>query len=1032
MRAIILTLLLLISSICRAQPVAITYANNIPALFFDKPDVLQHAGVKWVNSIFKDSRGLMWLSTENGLYRFDGTNVIVARNKIDDPHSLPDNMVYNVAEDKQGRIWVGTDAGPAIIDPNTLYCTRVADDAGHYFGFKFYVTVDAEGTVWANSDDGLFRYDEQKKWLKSAWHVPVTGKYGGGFVMRICFAKDGQLVFTTQCDVVLFNKKDNSYVRLPLPEEGHQLIPTIPYIDNAGELWVGTFQDGLLHYNTGTKKFDWYKCMAGSKDLPGNGICQILKIKTGNKQYLFLATSDGLLRLPLMADGHTPVVSSNGIAGPVLYTNDIKNDGSITEHSVNTLLQDEQGMLWVGSSATVAVARTRPGDALFTVLPIACPGVSMNIDTVTIGGRSVHYATRWHGDGGLLLLDGQLNLQHRLDRLPADNGGDAVDITAVVRTDKGQLWASSWDGITIMNDALQPVNKITWKKGGNNGLSSSKPMHIMAQGDSVWVSAFKYGVDLYRSDGTKLQHYSISSNKGLREDLIWRFFHDTKGNVWLLGDAYLYRYCPVGDSFATAYFSADHSMYKPFDMASMKDGSVLVATHKGLVRYDGYSKYSYITAPAQDGEDNVNSVCTDDHDNVWYLTDEHLISYNPTSKQFATYGAAEGLDPAARLCRLHYAGDNRFLIGTDGKLILFNAPPDVLHISPPGIIINSVTINDSTVPGTALQHSGLSLPFNKNRISIEFACINYNRAEQNLFAYRLNGADTQWHYTSKGYLMYPDLQPGNYVFEVKAANYAKVWSNVTSISIHIAPPYWKTVWFRLLATIFIIFLLIFIIRYVVTRNLRERILRLEKEQAVEKERNRIARDVHDDLGSGLTKIAIMSEVAKQQVAQPQKIAKQLEDITTVSRELVDNLQDIIWVLDTKNDTLESLAAYLAEYGRAFFENFDIEAHFDFPETFPVQKLSEEQRRNLFLIVKECYNNIGKHAGCQNVWIHMQLLNRRLYLTIKDDGCGFDPESTRRYGNGLRNMQDRMAQLKGRLEITSKPGDGTYTAIEMPL
>src|SRR5438477_8110295 len=147
-----------------------------------------------------------------------------------------------------------------------------------------------------------------------------------------------------------------------------------------------------------------------------------------------------------------------------------------------------------------------------------------------------------------------------------------------------------------------------------------------------------------------------------------------------------------------------------------------------------------------------------------------------------------------------------------------------------------------------------------------------------------------------------------------------------------------------------------VVRYISQRNLKDRLLRLEKEQAVEKERNRISRDIHDDLGSGLTKIAIMSEVVKKQIHEPEKARQQLENISQSSRELVDNLQDIIWVLNPKNDTLESLASYIREYSLKFFEPFGIEVQFNYPEKFPEVKLSEETRRNIFLVVKESFNN----------------------------------------------------------------------------
>jgi signal transduction histidine kinase len=223
-----------------------------------------------------------------------------------------------------------------------------------------------------------------------------------------------------------------------------------------------------------------------------------------------------------------------------------------------------------------------------------------------------------------------------------------------------------------------------------------------------------------------------------------------------------------------------------------------------------------------------------------------------------------------------------------------------------------------------------------------------------------------------------------------------------------------------------------VVRYIAQRNLKEKILRLEKEQAIEKERNRIARDMHDDLGSGLTKIAILSEVVKTQLQQPDKAREQLENISVSSRELVDNMQDIIWVLNPKNDTLESLASYLREYALKFFEPFETKVQFKYPEEIPAVKLTEEQRRNIFLIIKESFNNIAKHAECSRVILQLEKINMQINFMIEDDGKGFNSSNTRAFGNGLQNMKNRMEQINGYYIIHSQPGKGTVTRISFTL
>lgn len=208
--------------------------------------------------------------------------------------------------------------------------------------------------------------------------------------------------------------------------------------------------------------------------------------------------------------------------------------------------------------------------------------------------------------------------------------------------------------------------------------------------------------------------------------------------------------------------------------------------------------------------------------------------------------------------------------------------------------------------------------------------------------------------------------------------------------------------------------------------------REKRKEAVGEERNRIARDMHDDLGSGLTKISILSEVAKTQLLEPDKARIPLEHISTSSRELVDNLQDIIWVLNPRDDSLESLSAYIREYALRFFEPLENDVAFDYPAEIGEVGLTEVQRRNVFLIVKETLNNIAKHARCRNVQISIGQDPGEIVISLRDDGIGFDPGQVRRFGNGLQNMKNRMQQIGGTYLLESAPGKGTLVRLTIPV
>jgi signal transduction histidine kinase len=208
--------------------------------------------------------------------------------------------------------------------------------------------------------------------------------------------------------------------------------------------------------------------------------------------------------------------------------------------------------------------------------------------------------------------------------------------------------------------------------------------------------------------------------------------------------------------------------------------------------------------------------------------------------------------------------------------------------------------------------------------------------------------------------------------------------------------------------------------------------REKRKEAIVEERNRIARDMHDDLGSGLSKIWILCEVAKTQLQESDKTWVPLDRISTSSKELVDGLQDIIWVLNPREDSLESLSSYIREYAARFFEPLNSNVAFVYPEEIREARLTDVQRRNVFLIVKETLNNIAKHARCRSVVISIEQAPGEIILCLQDDGIGFDSEQVRRFGNGLRNMKSRMQEIGGSYLLESVPGKGTSVRLTIPV
>ncbi|MBK6827993.1 MAG: ATP-binding protein [Chitinophagaceae bacterium] len=300
--------------------------------------------------------------------------------------------------------------------------------------------------------------------------------------------------------------------------------------------------------------------------------------------------------------------------------------------------------------------------------------------------------------------------------------------------------------------------------------------------------------------------------------------------------------------------------------------------------------------------------------------------------------------------------------------------------------------------------------------------------------FQLKNGNREWQQLSSDNVFnITNLPPGRYQLTLTVMYPGKIYPDKSlHWSFTIQSPLWKRWWFILLTLLTTFAIIWAVVRAYYLKKLAVQKAEAGKQQAIEKERNRISRDMHDDLGSGLTKIAILSEVAKKQMPEPEKAKEQLEKISQSSRELVDSLQDIIWVLNPANDTLESLAAYIREYTLKFVEPFSLETGFDYPDQFAAIQLSEEKRRNVFLTVKESLHNIARHAHCTRVDISITEEPGAFTLLIRDNGRGFDTGNTRMFGNGLKNMENRISQAGGNYQISSAPEKGTLTIIRMPV
>jgi signal transduction histidine kinase len=313
-------------------------------------------------------------------------------------------------------------------------------------------------------------------------------------------------------------------------------------------------------------------------------------------------------------------------------------------------------------------------------------------------------------------------------------------------------------------------------------------------------------------------------------------------------------------------------------------------------------------------------------------------------------------------------------------------------------------------------------------LEFDYTALDFQTPEHTRFRYRLEGVDSDWiDAGTRRVAHYNNIYPGRYSFRVIAGNSDGVWNEAGAVlPILIQPHVWQTWWFRGVAVLVILGAVGGVARFTTQRRMQRKLEALERRHAVERERGRIAKDIHDDLGSSLTRIMMLGERTRDDVGRPEELAVHAGKIVTSARAAVQALDEIVWAVNPENDTLDGLVGYLNQYATQFFESTGVKCRLEMPARLSGLVLPAEVRHDLFLVVKEALNNVLKHAQATEVRVGMAETVTGVEIEIEDNGRGFEPGggSGGRRGNGLENMRKRMESLGGGFRLTSTPGRGT--------
>jgi signal transduction histidine kinase/streptogramin lyase len=469
-----------------------------------------------------------------------------------------------------------------------------------------------------------------------------------------------------------------------------------------------------------------------------------------------------------------------------------------------------------------------------------------------------------------------------------------------------------------------------------------------------------------------------------------------------------------------------------------KDNEVLwLSTAKGLVWFNSKKKL-YRLYNENNGMANsyIYGVLQDEQGNLWISSNGGLMYFDRLKKRFQNYNVNDGLQSNEFNTGAFYKGPSGYFYFGGIKGYNWFKPIEIKNKVQNSLIQSAITniyIDDELFKqDEAFYHANyLKLSHSNRKLGFNFAVLDFTKPRANKISYQLVGWDKEWISSNNKTVVYQNLPSGSYELQYKGINASGDEGQIYKLTIFVQGPYYKTWWFISLLLLFLFVTIFLIFRMIANKVSLEKLQENEKKKAVEEERSRISKDMHDEIGSGLTQISLISELIQIQEKTNEELQADVGTIANSARKLIGSMGEIIWALNPENDTFENLLYYLREQISVCLEPFELNYEIDFPQKVPPIKLSNLQRRNIFLVVKESLNNALKYAKAKNLRFTVSIIDSYIRFSIVDDGQGFDLTNIRRGANGLINMKKRMKDINGLFKIESDH-NGTRINIEFQL
>lgn len=1006
-----------------------------------------------VTSVAQTPDGYLWVGTYNGLARFDGVRFVTF-----DPENTPELLHARIRKlylDAQGTLWINTydgsltslrDGAFKLEWRGTEYAdaqiVRIASKPGH--------------VTFLLPTGNLIRRDFTG--TNTDWRVIEPPAKGLG--TSACEDGAGTLWYRGR-DSQLWRQQGDQFQLLPAGTglDGQR----VRYIaaDSTDRIWVGTDR-GLAVW--GTNHFVDMTPTNGDANVDVTFVSiardgGVWVVANGNlRKCIDRRWVEGLEVWEGMAGGqvmrlgvHEPSDGSEWFYQYGLGLAHVRPNGTIHRFNldegflgdrVDCFCEDSEGNFWAGVNRGGLVRMRKKRFQVLSVYEGSQPAAMLSVCQDQAGAL-------WFGSMG----DGLVRWQdEQLAEFSLPGGSSkGLVFSAYPGGDGTSLWLSAGDEDLYVRTEGQVDRCVPFVHGVKSLLASR-------DGRAVWAGT-KTGLFVC----TNLSARNFSPYPGVPRTVTVRSLAEGAGGVLWAGteEGDLYRITAQGvEVNRPDTVGARHPIWS---LLADDDGTVWAGTFRGgLLRFRA-GRFNRFTATdglpdnviAQLLSDGAGNLWVGSHQGIFRVARSSLAAFangQVTSIPCTAYGRFDGLP--AEECSGSYqpacwrAADGRLWFAMLNGVVSIH-PGDVApNLRPPPVVIEEVLVDGvnqdlKTAPmhpelvplgpgGNRQQLPVINVPPGKRQFEFRFTGLSFVSPDKVRFRYRLEHLEKDWvEAGTRRSAQYSWLRPGDYQFQVTACNNEGIWNTVGSgLILHVRPHFYETNAFILLLACSGLGAVILAVRQVYKRRLRTELERVERQRAVERDRARIARDIHDDLGAGLTQITLLSELARQDP--PDEVDVHVSQISITARELTRAMDEIVWAINPQNDTLDGLITYVSKFAQQYLAVAGIRCRLDVPTELPVCVLGAEIRHNLYLVIKEALNNIVKHSQATVVSLRLEYTAGCIKLSIQDNGRGIAPlghpipdaGDRASSGHGLGNMTRRLADIGGRCEVVSQPGQGT--------